>query len=754
MQTSGRMKIAAVFSALAFFMFLPISATPREDSHGLAAVTGLPASLTITHYDISLRTALEFDSLLMNVTCTVRNESPAPAAQIDFDLFAREKYYGVKVNITRISRLAGGRSEPLAFSRASLPKPADPALEGSDEFPKITRVSLLVPLKVGEVVDLRFEYTLTHVDPKRQDLSYRIIAACSPGVTETCLISDFSWLPWITWTDYSKIQMLDKNNFFLKMPRPTWRIIVRHPSSYQTLVVDGRLEKALNSGNDTVTTWASRTGGMPQLLIGRSDRIAVKDGPVSVVFLVPKGGYEPSAVESMGRFLIRAFRFYSQLFGELPGNEMHIAVSSAGMGGHGAFLGTFLDVQSFQKKSESSPPGGTFDETAAHELAHSWWGISICSYGRGTKFLREAFCNFGTWLFAKDVFHQDLFQDNLAYLFFRGTAKNRLFEEARDDANLAYTKGALVLDILRQEMGDEAFFGVLKLFAAKYKDAYVTFTDFVSLCNEVTRRDWMPFFTQWCYGEGYPVYRLLRFISKPAGGQWTTDVVIRNDGKGIIPCPIALEQEGQVREETFSVRQGEEETLTFETPARVQRVTIDPSHRAYQGDENEARLKMLGIKETNWAWLNYFMGVLYEEGGEHGKALELLSKAIAGHEEILGPGKAGPALYFSRGILLLRMGERAKAESDMKLFLDGILGPPERPRDLASAKRSLTYAVLVSGTDQERSDQLLRLLKAVTGKKVSLDPNLSAWRSWWQAHRPTFELPRSAASLSPKGFGK
>ncbi|MCX6570610.1 MAG: M1 family aminopeptidase [Candidatus Aminicenantes bacterium] len=674
--------------------------------------------------------------------------------QIDFDLFARERYYGVKVNVAKIVGLVNGRDDPLAFARASLTTPADPALEGSDEFPKITRVSLSSPLKKGEAASLQFEYTITPVDSKRKDLPYRIIDEFSPGLKEICLITDFSWLPWITWTDYEKVQMLDKSNFFTKMPRPAWRMVVRHPSSYQTLVVDGRLEKTIDSGNDTVSTWACRTGGMPQLLIGRSDKIVVKDGSVSVVFLVAKGRYEPSAVESMGRFLIRAFRFYSQLFGELSGNEMHIAVSSAGMGGHGAFLGTFLDIQSFQKKNQGSPPEGTFDETAAHELAHSWFGISISSYGRGTKFLREAFCNFATWLFAKDVYQQDLFQDNLAYLFFRGTAKNRLFEDASDNANLAYTKGALVLDILRQEMGNETFFRILKLFAAKYKDAYVTFTDFVSLCNEITMRDWMPFFIRWCYGEGYPVYHLQKFESKPDHGQWKTAVIIRNDGKGIILCPLALVQGEHVREETFFVPEGEEKMMTYETPDRVDQVMIDPRHRVFQGDQQEARLKMLGIKETSWAWMNYFMGVLYEERGERGKALELISKAIAGHEEFLGPRMASPALYFSRGILLLRMGEGDKAENDLKFFLDGILGTQKRPKDLAAAMRSLTYAVLVSGTDQEKQAQLLQFLTAVTGQKISLDSELSDWRTWWEANRSVFKLPQSAYSLSPKGFGK
>ena len=114
---------------------------------------------------------------------------------------------------------------------------------------------------------------------------------------------------------------------------------------------------------------------IPQVFMGQSDKIEVKGKEASVTFILARGGYERGAVEAMGKFLIRTFQFFTKLFGPLSGNEMHIAASSAGMGGHGAFLGTFLDIQSFQKKIDESKSDDFFDETAAHELAHSWWGI-------------------------------------------------------------------------------------------------------------------------------------------------------------------------------------------------------------------------------------------------------------------------------------------------------------------------------------------------------------------------------------------
>jgi tetratricopeptide (TPR) repeat protein len=133
-------------------------------------------------------------------------------------------------------------------------------------------------------------------------------------------------------------------------------------------------------------------------------------------------------------------------------------------------------------------------------------------------------------------------------------------------------------------MGDEVFFRMLKEFARRYKNAHATFIDFVSLCNEVSRRDWMPFFYQWCYGKGCPAYHLVGFKSEEGKEGWETTVKIRNDGQGIVRCPLELRMEKAGREEVFWVRGGEESTFFYKTKKKVTDVVIDPEETAYQAD--------------------------------------------------------------------------------------------------------------------------------------------------------------------------
>jgi len=718
----------------------------------IAALTGLTEAVVITDYDISLRTVLDTNALQMKVICTLQNKSSELIDKIDFDLFAREKFYGVRVEIANIIRLAKGKQTPVWFSHRAEPKPDDASQEGSNEFPKITHVNLSQALNKGEDCRLQFEYTITHIDPNQENLPYRIIASMPDGSKEICLLSDFSWIPLISPKDFQKIMELFGRNFFPRMTKPAWKISISHPSSYESMVVDGRLEKMEKSEKETISRWSSCVGSLPQVLIGNLERYEVKGEKTSVVFLLPKKNYQPKTVEAMGHFLNRAYKFYSNLFGPLDGKDIHIATSSADMGGHGAFLGIFLDAPVFQVKRDESKlsPERYFDETAAHELAHSWWGNSVFSFGRGTKFLRESFSNFSAWYLAKELYNLDLFTERMASLFFRGGQKNPLFNPTSDNERLAYDKGPFVLYSLCREMGDEIFFKVFKDFATRFKDSYATFIDFVSICNEVSKRDWMPFLYQWCYKELCPVYRLVSFKSIQSKGGWETSVTIRNEGKGETRCLLELRMEKEAQKEEFQVPEGMEKTFTYKIPARVDAVGIDPLHTSYQGDEKEARLKMLAVKESNWEWMNYWSGTVHGEVGNYEKALDLISRAVSAHEKAVG--QAHPAFYFSRGIVYLQMGEKDKANNDLRKFFDRTFNLATASLDRAIG--TLAYSGILSGSQEERQNQLQQIFKALSGEDISFDTKLDGWRRWWESHRDNFKVSPNACILSPGGIKK
>ena len=595
---TGILIIILAFSVGIFLSVCLGAPSEHRISEEVAVLTELPLAVEVTYWEISLQTDIANNQLKIKATCTIQNKGKVPVDSLDFDLLAREKFYGVDVEIAKIARLIGGKEEEVTFKRFLQQEPEDPSQAGTRQYPLVTRVFLSPALKEGGECRLVFEYTITCVDIEKRR-HYNLIWEREEGMKEMCLISDFSWYPRLSAPDLQKQKEIEpawwERNFFSRGSRRAWRVTLTHPVELEDMVIEGRLEKIERVGEQIVSQWRSIGGAGPQVFIGPAERIEKKGEQVTVVFLLPKGKYNPEFVDAVADLVVHAYPVYTDWFGPLESNEIRIVATSGIGGGHGAFMGMTVDASYFQmnKSERMTESGKFFTQAPVHELAHSWWGHSVSAYGRGTKFLLESLANFSTWHLARQYYGMDIFKLNLDHNIFElGRGKKPLFNAKSDEEQFAYRKGPIVLDILRQEMGDEVFFRTLKEYARRYKNSHATFIDFVSVCNEVSRRDWMPFFYQWCYGKTCPAYHLVGFESKKAKEDWETTVRIRNDGEGIVRCPLELRMEGKCQEEVFWVQGGEETTFVYRTDKKVTDVVIDPKETTYQADEKKDRAKI------------------------------------------------------------------------------------------------------------------------------------------------------------------
>jgi hypothetical protein len=494
------------------------------------------------------------------------------------------------VDISQIARRIGGREVDVTFERFMEREPEDPSQARTHEYPEVTRVSLSPALGQGQECQLVFDYTITCPDiAKRRH--YNLIWEPEEGQKEVCLIADFTWFPNPVVDLQKGMQSWGKRHFFRRGSKPAWQVTLTHPAELEGMVIDGKLERTKRVGKETVSQWKSIVGGKPQVFIGPAERVERRGDGVTVVFLLPKDRYNPEFVDAVGGLVIDAYQAFTDWFGPFDTNEVHIVAPSGIRDGHSAFMGMTAEASYFRmnKSERLTESGKFFTQMPVHELAHSCWPGS---YGRGTKFLRESLANFATWHLAREHYGLDIFKSTLQKLIERGKADKPLFNPTSDEEQFAYEKGPLVLDLLRREMGDEVFFRTLKEYVRRYQNNWVTFIDFVSVCNDVSQRDWMPFFYQWCYGGACPAYHLVRFESRERQGGWETAVTIRNDGTGIVRCPLELRMDGGNQEEIFWVPGGEERTFVYVTHKQVSEVAIDPNLVAYQTDKKRDRTQI------------------------------------------------------------------------------------------------------------------------------------------------------------------
>jgi aminopeptidase N len=67
-----------------------------------------------------------------------------------------------------------------------------------------------------------------------------------------------------------------------------------------------------------------------------------------------------------------------------------------------------------------------------------------------------------------------------------------------------YVRGGLTLHALRLEVGDEAFFKILKTYFVRYKNGNASTKDFIAVAGEVSGKDLAEFFQGWLYDTKMP----------------------------------------------------------------------------------------------------------------------------------------------------------------------------------------------------------------------------------------------------------
>ena len=156
-----------------------------------------------------------------------------------------------------------------------------------------------------------------------------------------------------------------------------------------------------------------------------------------------------------------------------------------------------------------------YEDIVAHELAHHWWGDLVTCKHWTEIWLNESFATYSEYLWREHTRGSDearfaLWQDFLTYLNEDCSSHRRpiLFRHYRYSEELmdrhAYEKGACVLHMLRQVLGDDAFFRSMARYLSKFAFGVAETNDLKTAIEEVTGQNLHWFFEQWIYSAGYP----------------------------------------------------------------------------------------------------------------------------------------------------------------------------------------------------------------------------------------------------------
>jgi hypothetical protein len=141
------------------------------------------------------------------------------------------------------------------------------------------------------------------------------------------------------------------------------------------------------------------------------------------------------------------------------------------------------------------------DHVVVHELAHQWFGDSLALAAYQHTWLNEGFASYAEWLWdehegvetPQDFFAAIPADDPFWSLTIGDPGPDQLFDPP------VYFRGAMTLQALRTEIGDEDFFRLLRRWARSRAGGNVTTDEFIALAERISGEDLGAFFQTWLF---------------------------------------------------------------------------------------------------------------------------------------------------------------------------------------------------------------------------------------------------------------
>jgi aminopeptidase N len=318
------------------------------------------------------------------------------------------------------------------------------------------------------------------------------------------------WTQGETESNSAWVPTIDKPN-----QKTTDEINITVPSKFVTLS-NGLLVKQKGHPDGTRTdSWKMDLPHAPYLMMmaaGEYSVIKDKYEGKEVSYYVEKE-YAPVARKIFG-LTPEMISFFSKITGvDFPWQKYSQIVVRDYVSGAMENTTATVHAESAQQDARQLVDGNSWEDNIAHELFHMWFGDYVTTESWSNLTLNESFANYGEMLWeeykhGKDAGDDHNFEAMQEYFFSFSEKKDlvRFYYRDREDMfdAVSYQKGGRILNMLRNYVGDSAFFKSLNLYLTTNKFKSAEAQNLRLAFEEVTGQDLNWFWNQWFYGSGHP----------------------------------------------------------------------------------------------------------------------------------------------------------------------------------------------------------------------------------------------------------
>ncbi len=270
--------------------------------------------------------------------------------------------------------------------------------------------------------------------------------------------------------------------------------------------------------------------------------------------------------------------FFTEVVGPFPYEKLAHVQSATRFGGMENSSAIFYSEQAIAE-------GRDIEGTVSHEIAHQWFGDSATEADWSHLWLSEGFATyFGNFFFERAdgiaSMRRRMAEDRAEYLRSGSAARpviatgeTDLFELLNENN---YEKGGWVLHMLRDLVGDDAFFEGVRTYYARHANDTALTADLQAAMEEVSGEELGWFFEQWLHHPGHPVLR-----TAWQGDTGEVELTIEQVQPGDWPTfhfPLTVElthRDGSTRRERIEVTE-RRQTFRLAASGPVARVAVDP----------------------------------------------------------------------------------------------------------------------------------------------------------------------------------
>ncbi|WP_406207524.1 M1 family metallopeptidase [Kitasatospora sp. NBC_01560] len=153
---------------------------------------------------------------------------------------------------------------------------------------------------------------------------------------------------------------------------------------------------------------------------------------------------------------------------------------------------------------------GSNTSTVVHELAHQWYGDSVSVQRWSDIWLNEGFARYSQWLWSE---HEDegTAQELADYVYASYPADNAFWTVEPGDpgadhqfSGAVYDRGAVAVQALRNTVGDEAFFRILKGWPTERKFGNAAIQQFQAYAEKISGKPLAELFNTWLFTASKP----------------------------------------------------------------------------------------------------------------------------------------------------------------------------------------------------------------------------------------------------------